>query len=123
LAFPNVIVKNPALLLKNSLPLYRSLSTELSKNRSRSRSFADHAQCEFLMKALRSQQGNIGRINLPRSANGKVVIHIQDVHLNPEAQENIAKTISELIKDKKIGLVALEGAFGPIDLKRFQRYE
>jgi hypothetical protein len=50
------------------------------------------------------------------------VFHIQDVHLNQEAQNNIAGAIRELSKTRKIGAVALEGAFEPIDLREFQNF-
>ncbi len=54
--------------------------------------------------------------------NRKIVIHIQDVHGNSEAQTNIAKAVRELIDQRKIDLVALEGAFGPMNFSWYQHY-
>jgi len=54
--------------------------------------------------------------------NGRIIFHIQDVHMNAEAQGNIGKTIQELIDNNAVDLVALEGAFGPMNLTPFRRY-
>ncbi|MBK8575585.1 MAG: hypothetical protein IPN90_07890 [Elusimicrobia bacterium] len=51
-----------------------------------------------------------------------VVIHIQDVHGNFEAQWNIRQTVQALIDRNVVGLVALEGAFGTIDLSRYRAF-
>jgi len=39
------------------------------------------------------------------------IIHIQDVHMNHEVQQNIGKSIQLMIDQGKLDLVALEGAF------------
>ena len=52
-----------------------------------------------------------------------VVINIQDVHQNKEAQANIGKSIQHFINQGKIDLVALEGAFEPIDISQFREFE
>ncbi|MCG3203421.1 MAG: hypothetical protein KCHDKBKB_00079 [Elusimicrobia bacterium] len=52
----------------------------------------------------------------------KIILHIQDVHMNPEAQTNIGKTIQELIDHQQVDLIALEGAFGPINLTDFRSF-
>lgn len=44
------------------------------------------------------------------------VLHIQDLHLNREAQGNIAGAVQDLLTRRQADLVALEGAFGPVDL-------
>jgi hypothetical protein len=53
---------------------------------------------------------------LPRLSAKPTVIHIQDIHLNTEAQTSISETIRAYAGQNKITTVALEGAFGPIDL-------
>ncbi len=58
----------------------------------------------------------------PATAHAPLVIHIQDVHMNAEAQGNIGKTLQALIDNEQVDLVALEGAFEPIDLERFRRF-
>jgi hypothetical protein len=50
------------------------------------------------------------------------VIHIQDVHANQEAQKNIAAALQALIRDNRADLIALEGAFAPIDLAAFRSF-
>ncbi|MBI2119832.1 MAG: DnaJ domain-containing protein [Elusimicrobia bacterium] len=51
-----------------------------------------------------------------------IVIYIQDAHLNQDAQRNIGKSIQHFIDHGKPDLVALEGAFGPIDLSSFRDF-
>jgi len=51
------------------------------------------------------------------------VLLLQDVHLNSEAQSNIAGILQELIDQKQIGVVGVEGAFGPIDFTKFRAFE
>lgn len=46
--------------------------------------------------------------------NSPVVI-IQDVHLNPEAQSNIATVIQELIDQDRVAMVGVEGAFDKLN--------
>ncbi|MBI2119130.1 MAG: phosphotransferase [Elusimicrobia bacterium] len=72
--------------------------------------------------SLSSLPGTIRKISVPQKGKqGPIVLHIQDVHLNQEAQGNIGKTIQGLVNADKISLVALEGAFEKIDLSRFRR--
>ncbi len=52
-----------------------------------------------------------------------LVVYIQDVHMNQEAQENIGKSIQQLIDQGNADMVALEGAFEPIDLSRFRSFK
>lgn len=50
------------------------------------------------------------------------VILIQDIHLNREAQWNIAGILQDLINRKKVDLVAIEGAFEPFDFRAFRDF-
>jgi hypothetical protein len=50
------------------------------------------------------------------------VLLIQDVHLNAEAQENISHTLQALQEQNKFDLIALEGAFTPINLDSFHTF-
>lgn len=47
------------------------------------------------------------------------VIHIQDAHAHPEAQQSIQGILEYLAREKKIEKVAVEGAFGRIDRRLF----
>jgi len=75
------------------------------------------------LESIPSQFSTLRTIQIPPSQDSdRIIIHIQDVHMNHEAQMNIGKTIQALIQDGKVGLVALEGAFAPIDLTHFKRF-
>lgn len=66
--------------------------------------------------------GTFRKVTHNPNASQKTVIHIQDIHQNFEAQENIGKAVQEWLKGKKVGLVALEGTSGDINLERFQTF-
>ncbi|OVE75272.1 hypothetical protein BVX98_07980 [bacterium F11] len=61
--------------------------------------------------------------NLRQELDGKsdkILLHIQDIHKNEEAQTNIAEALRSLIDTGKVDLVALEGAFGEMDLSLYR---
>jgi membrane associated rhomboid family serine protease len=76
-----------------------------------------------LLSSLSGPYGSVRRVfQPPRPSMGPLVVHIQDVHMNADAQENIAGLLRELAGKKAVGLVALEGAFQPLDLGRYRAY-
>jgi len=81
------------------------------------------------LATLPAAYGTLQKILLPtsRGKDAPVVIHIQDVHMNAEAQSNIGHALRHLTAADgdgrgAVGLVALEGAFGNMDFERFQRF-
>ena len=65
--------------------------------------------------------GNVQKYH--NGENGKLIIHIQDLHAHYEAQTNYAKIMSSLVENELNGgkkLVAMEGAVGPLSVKRFR---
>ncbi|MFN0116758.1 MAG: hypothetical protein ACKVQC_00505 [Elusimicrobiota bacterium] len=76
-----------------------------------------------IFQSLSSTYGSVRKISVPHNAKpGKILIHIQDVHMNKEAQVNIAQGIQELINKGQVDLIALEGAFNNIDLSAFRSF-
>ncbi len=53
---------------------------------------------------------------------GRVIIHIQDIHTNYEAQKNMSKIIEALIKDKGLKLIMVEGGWGDVGLSYLRDY-
>ncbi|MCX5693489.1 MAG: hypothetical protein NTX47_07435 [Candidatus Omnitrophica bacterium] len=51
----------------------------------------------------------------PDAENSRLIVHIQDLHTNPEAEYNLAKILELLLNDYKMGLVCSEGADGAVD--------
>ncbi|MBP9699367.1 MAG: hypothetical protein KBD85_05050, partial [Elusimicrobia bacterium] len=78
----------------------------------------DHAQ---LLASLSPTHGTVRKVSLGLNSQpaGPVVIHIQDVHMNAEAQRNIRETLAGLLNSGQVGLVALEGATEDIVLQPF----
>ncbi len=68
---------------------------------------------------------NLKSANFPAGwkPSDSLVIYIQDVHQNSEAQQNISKSVEELIGQGRIDFVALEGAFEPVNLSRFREFK
>lgn len=52
-----------------------------------------------------------------------IVLLIQDAHRNREAQANIGKAVDSIIESKNADVLALEGAFGPVDIKSIRDFE
>ncbi len=74
-----------------------------------------------LLNALSIGHGSIRKISLPlkKTDRSPVVVHIQDVHMNQEAQWNIRETVRGLLRSGSLDLVGLEGATDEIDLQPF----
>lgn len=74
-----------------------------------------------VVRALPAQNGTVRDVVRGRPGmSDRIIVHIQDVHLNPEAQRHIAEAVRGLIGHA--GVVALEGSVGPIRLKPFQGF-
>jgi hypothetical protein len=58
----------------------------------------------------------------PNAADRPLVVHIQDVHEQQEAQMNISGLISELVNTGAVSLVGLEGATGAFDLVPYRTF-
>jgi hypothetical protein len=102
-------------------PLGAPLSLALSRN------VADRLPVGFvethgaLFNALPASLGTIRGVSLPVGARPeRIVLHIQDVHMNAEAQANIAGALRALIGARAAGFVGLEGAFAPVDVRRYR---
>lgn len=75
-----------------------------------------------LFAALSPAHGTLRKISLAKNPAAPVVIHIQDVHMNREAQKNIRDTVYALGQSGQVDFVALEGATQKIDLDPFWNY-
>ncbi|MBL0350921.1 MAG: hypothetical protein IPP68_11200 [Elusimicrobia bacterium] len=109
------------LSLASQFPVPQTLAPSLSQNVARSipkRFLLDRAK---LLSALSPAHGTIRKVSFgPRpSPRGPVIVHIQDVHRNPEAQRNIREAVRSLIQSGQVNLVALEGAAAEIRLQPF----
>ncbi|HOW29038.1 MAG TPA: inositol monophosphatase family protein, partial [Elusimicrobiota bacterium] len=70
---------------------------------------------------LPAQFGTIRKVSLPSSiASPKIIVHVQDVHRNSEAQQNIGAALQSLVEQNSVQLVALEGAFQPLRVDRYR---
>ncbi len=64
----------------------------------------------------------VRKVLKPAGHSKSVVLHIQDIHGNQEAQLNISRALQKLNEQKKIDMVALEGAYRIFDLSVFRQF-
>ncbi len=115
---------NPIQII-NQLPSFKSrpIAHALSENIKKDLPDGFSEKYSEIFRSLSHEYGSIRKISVPEDkVFDHMIVHIQDVHQNYEAQRNIANTVQKLVDSKKIGLVALEGAFEPFDLKRFREF-
>jgi len=110
---------NPSQILRQ-LPQPQPSLSQVSSKLKRLLPKQNAIELAALVAGIPAQFGTVKNISVPTEKSGKTVIHIQDVHMNQEAQKNIGRTIQALIDQKKIELVGLEGAFDSIDLSDFR---
>ncbi|MDB4349575.1 carbon storage regulator [Omnitrophica bacterium] len=75
---------------------------------------------------------NIKEITIPKDngliresfqgTNGRLIIHIQDAHVNYEAQKNIVRILKRLVEECGIRLVLSEGGWGDIGLSFLRHF-
>jgi hypothetical protein len=118
------VKENPFRLLEQLPPLDHSPRTRaLSPTLAHSLPKNFGKQNADLLAALSPAYGTLRKIITPETPGpSQTVIHIQDVHQNQEAQENIGKTLQNLLDRQTVGLVALEGSSGTIDLSGFRSF-
>ncbi|MBK8575769.1 MAG: hypothetical protein IPN90_08850 [Elusimicrobia bacterium] len=75
-----------------------------------------------ILQSLPSEFGSVRSISLPPGPSQRIVVHIQDIHENIEAQTHISGAVGRLLSSGAVGLMGLEGAFAPLDLKPYQRF-
>jgi hypothetical protein len=74
---------------------------------------------EKVLNALPVSQGSLRAVG-GRGASDRLVLHIHDVHGDPVAQKAISEAIKIFVSrmQGQVGVVALEGAFGPLDFSQ-----
>lgn len=75
-----------------------------------------------IINSIPPTAGTVRNVISPKGKAKGIVVHIQDVHRNAEAQLNIGRAVQGLIDARLAGHVALEGAFEPIDFSWFRSY-
>jgi len=73
-----------------------------------------------------SELGRVTDVYEAPSKDARLIVHIQDLHTNPEAELNLAGILEILLKDYNMGLVCSEGADGEVDtssVSSFPDYE
>ena len=116
-SFPNASIGNPSWI-----PASAGMTALSARRLNKWLKGAKDNQLNNLISSFPASFGTIRGVSIPQNGTGRIMIHIQDVHMNTEAQENIGKVIQDLTNQSRIDLVALEGAFTPIDLSPFREF-
>ncbi|MBU4311131.1 MAG: hypothetical protein KJ706_00215, partial [Candidatus Omnitrophica bacterium] len=121
--FKNKKVDHDAIKAKNEENLNNIKDTLSHKKNNNTKDSIYHKDLNNSLKAYIKE---IASIYIPDTI-GKVVdsytspdskatiIHIQDLHINPEASFNLASILEILVEDYNLGLVCSEGAEGEVD--------
>ena len=106
-----------------SLSLPAKTNSALNDDLAKSLPAGFAAKHAALFNARPTAHGTIRKIWLPaNNAGDRIVVHIQDVHQNLEAQRHIGGAVDALLQAHQADLVALEGAFAPIDVKAYHDF-
>ena len=62
-----------------------------------------------------AEVGRVIEVYKAPSSDAKLIVHIQDLHTNPEGQYNLANILEMLVKNYNLELVCSEGAEGEVD--------
>jgi len=81
-----------------------------------------NSNVDSLLKKFPYSLGSLRPVLRPLGKPRGIVVHIQDIHRNLEAQKNIAATIERLSEDGEADLIALEGAFQPVNLSAYRAF-
>src|SRR5258706_4879901 len=96
-----VIASRHPRMFATANPSYGGLLAGIHNNRESLDSRLRHSGMTDSYFGLPLSFGRVRQISPAPKSSDKILIHIQDVHLNAEAQENIGKTIETLIDQKK----------------------
>ncbi|MFN0118416.1 MAG: hypothetical protein ACKVQC_09030 [Elusimicrobiota bacterium] len=78
---------------------------------------------QSLIDAIPLNAANIQDIYFSQNNSALPTLTIQDVHLNAEAQFNIASVLQELIQQNQISLIGVEGAFTELNFTPFSKFK
>ena len=123
-SLPGVSSPFSAKSLAAQFPAVKSVGSSLSHSVAKTIPKSFLKTHSALLTALSPAHGSVRKVSLPKGGaiEGPVVIHIQDVHMNQEAQWNIRESVRLLMESGQVGLVALEGATEAIALQRFVEF-
>lgn len=74
-----------------------------------------------VLEALPAENIRVRGLLVPKGPPAAVLVHLQDVHLNPEAQTNLGQAVSSLAAHRLGDLVALEGVFEGVPLAAYRQ--
>lgn len=79
---------------------------------------------EFFSLLARAS-GRVQKVSVPAgfSPTSPLVLHIQDIHGNEQAQRHIGALIESLVSKRQANIIGLEGTTGVIALQRFQNFQ
>jgi signal transduction histidine kinase len=117
------LVSVPAQAVLSSLPSVERVTASLPPSVARGLPAAA-GRLAPLLTALPARLGTVRKISFPGDPRrpGPVVLHIQDVHQNADAQRNIGELVGVLARAHLTDVVALEGSWRPLDFSSYRNF-
>lgn len=109
----NLLASVPAPLPK-TLPVVLPVASDLSEK------IKKPSALQSLIRAIPKSVVTIQSVQDVSLSQKAPVLLVQDIHMNIEAQTNIATLLQNLIDQKEVELVGVEGAFGPFEFNPFR---
>src|SRR5581483_10843936 len=105
-------------------PISSVLSSDIRNASTRiTRSSIANPKLASILSTLSKPYGSVREIVEPRKPHPyRILIYVQDVHKNYEAQSNIAHAVKDLIENRTVDFIGLEGGFKPFDLTAFHSF-
>src|SRR5262249_32623928 len=112
--------------LLRELPGVRAAMTEIETARRRDLPKGFSLNLQHTLAALPRDAGQIRDAYTPPAPKNPPIVLLQDIHMNPEAQQNLAKLLSSLnetaAEQHQSLLIGVEGAFRPFDFSCFRAF-
>ncbi len=117
----NVVpIKSGSSLIVNQLPHVETALSVAWQSNPKNKTLP--LSLQNLLSVLSLTPTTVQSVHVGKNTDAPVLL-IQDVHMNAEAQSNIAEALQALIDQKGIGLIGLEGAFRPLNLRPFRLFD
>jgi hypothetical protein len=110
--------------LPSSLPRLQSsvIQQSASTGSLQKKYFSSSQKFQALMDSIPLASASIHEVYDSGQDASSPVLLLQDVHMNAEAQTNIAAVLLELMNQKQVDVVGVEGAFGAFDFSPFRSF-
>jgi len=118
-----IVYKLIAIVLIQAFILYDIVWATDGKLSFKTTTTENHIQANIISRGIPYQYGEIKETFVSKDNKAsKCIIHIQDAHVNYEAQKSLASIIQELFEQYNVNLILVEGGSGDVNLSYLRKY-